>query len=334
MSGAVLVTGGAGYLGSVLVPALLSRGHAVRVLDALHFGEDGLASVRGHSALSLVRADVREEGAVRGALAGVEAVVHLAGVANDPSGDLDPAYTIAVNREATRALVGLAREAGVRRLVFASTTSVYGCRSDPGVDEDVPPEPLTWYARTKWEAEGLVRAAAAPGFATVCPRLGTVCGRSPRQRLDLAVNAIAVRALLTGAVTVQGGGQMRPNLHIRDAVALFLCLLDAPTEAVSGQIFNVANENLTVLEIARVVRGVVGEHVTVDVAPGHDARSYHVSSERIRRALGFVPRATVAEAVAELREACARGEITDPDEPRMHNVVWMRKQDLGLAGVP
>lgn len=334
---AVMVTGGAGYVGSVLVPKLIASGSCVRVLDLYLYGEDVLTTCRG-PALVEIKGDVRDASALRIAVAGCDAVIHLACVSNDPSFELDPALGRSINYEAFLTLLGVCGHAGVRRFIYASTSSVYGVKSEESVTEDLPLEPLTDYSRYKAMCEEALLAADLPGCTRVIVRPATVCGYSPRLRLDLTVNLLTNQAVNAGRITVLGGRQKRPNIHIQDIADLYVRLLDVPADRIDRQIFNVGYENLTVLEIAHLVRDVVvrsgvRQHVDIDVAPTNDVRSYHISSEKIGRQLGFWPSRTLADAIRELCDAFQAGWISDPmTSARYYNVRTMQREAESLAG--
>jgi len=324
-----LVTGGGGYVGSVLVPTLLQRGYMVKALDTFTFGDHVLDAARQQTALTIVKGDIRDYELVRRELQGVDVVIHLAAISNDPSAELDPSLTWSVNRDATCVLVEMAKASGVNRFIYASSASVYGVRDEPDVTEDLLLEPLTLYAKTKAEAEAVVRAASDDEFTTVCVRPATICGYSPRQRLDLTVNILTNHAANRGEITVFGGQQKRPNLHMKDMVDLYVTLIEAPAEKIDGEVFNVAYQNHTVLEIAEIVRQVVGPHVSIRITGTEDYRSYHVSSRKIRRVLGYQPKYTIEDAVRDLLQAFASGRIPNPDEPRYYNVKWMKLMGIG-----
>lgn len=325
----VLVTGGAGYVGSALVPKLLAAGHRVRVLDLYLFGADVLAPCRG-PALHEIRADLRDPHALRAALAGCDAVVHLACVSNDPSFELDPALGRSINYGAFLSLVDLARQSGIRRFVYASTSSVYGVKQEEEVTEELPLEPLTDYSRYKAMCEQALLAEPWPGCTVVIVRPATVCGYAPRLRLDLIVNILANQAVSAGRITVLGGGQKRPNIHVDDITDLYVELLDVAHERVDRETFNAGYGNHTVLELAELVRRVVVEsglrrEVEIEVATTNDVRSYHVSSEKIRRVLGFEPRRSIEDGVRDLCVAFAEGRIPDPlSDPRYYNIRTMQ----------
>jgi len=324
----VLVTGGAGYVGSALVPALLAAGHRATVLDLYLYG-DVFAPLRPHPALREVRGDLRDPDAVADALAGCDAVIHLACISNDPSFDLDPALGRSINYDAFRPLVRAAKRAGVGRFIYASSSSVYGIKTEPAVDEDLPLEPLTDYSRYKMLCEQVLAEERAPGFTTLTIRPATVCGYAPRLRLDLSVNILTNHALTNGRIKVFGGSQKRPNLHIADMVDLYLNALRWDAAAIDGRIYNVGYENHTILEIAQMVRDGVGGDVAIEITPTDDLRSYHISSDRIARELGFRPRHSIARAVRDLKTAFAAGLVPDSmTDPRWYNIRMMQKAGL------
>jgi nucleoside-diphosphate-sugar epimerase len=326
----ILVTGGAGYVGAVLVPRLLAHGHRVRVLDLYLYEPDPLRAVRGHPAIEEVRGDIRDQARLRQALAGCDTVIHLACISNDPSFDLDPALGRSINFDAFEPLVRLARDAGVDRFLYASSSSVYGVKSEPDVHEDARLEPLTDYSRYKALCEEVLARYQAPGFSTCTLRPATVCGYSPRQRLDVIVNILTNHAVNTGTIKVLGGAQKRPNIHIDDMVEAYVALLDAPDEQIAGRVYNVGGENVTVRELADRIRSVVGpDRVTTVVQETNDPRSYHISSDRVAREVGFRPKHTVEDAARDLVSAFARGDLPDPlTDVRYFNVAALKARNL------
>jgi nucleoside-diphosphate-sugar epimerase len=321
----VLVTGGAGYVGSVLTPKLLAAGHHVRVLDAYYFGTESLSAVRGHSRLCEIHADLRDRQAVDAALDGCDAVIHLACVSNDPSFELDPSLGRSINYDAFLPLVQLAKRRGVRRFIYASSSSVYGIKEEENVTEDLPLKPLTDYSKYKALCEDVLLAEREPGFTTLVLRPATVCGYSPRLRLDLSVNILTNLAYHKREITVFGGSQRRPNLHIEDMTDLYLAALQWPDEKIDGQIYNAGWQNLTIREIAELVRNETGDDVSIVTSPTNDLRSYHISSEKIKRELGWAPQCTVRDAIRDLlaafRAGRAPGSLTDP---RYFNIKTMQ----------
>jgi len=328
----VLVTGGAGYVGSVLVPLLLEVGHRVRVLDLFIYGDhvfDGIPAT-DRARLEILKGDLRDKGLLERGLKGCDAVIHLACISNDPSFELDPALGRSINYDAFIPLADIAKDSGVRRFIYASSSSVYGVKSDPEVNEELPLEPLTDYSKFKAMCEDELRERQSPGFTTLILRPATVCGYSPRLRLDLSVNILTNHAINRGKITVFGGQQLRPNFHVRDCAELYVKCLEFPDAMIAGKTFNAGYQNLKLIEIAELVREVVGSQVEIETTPTNDDRSYHISSDKIRRELGYEPRLTIEDAIRDLKEAFAAGKIQDPlTNPLYYNI--KRMQEIHLA---
>lgn len=309
----VLVTGGAGYVGSSLVPRLLAAGHKVTVYDIMYFGSDHLP--KDNPNLRVLEADIRDTAAFRAACNGVDAVIHLACISNDPSFELDEGLSTSINFECFEPMVVAAKEAKVRRFIYASTSSVYGVSDAPDVTEDHPLVPLTLYNKFKGMCEPLLFKHQSDDFTCVTIRPSTVCGYAPRLRLDLSVNILTNHAVNNRKITVFGGDQMRPNIHIEDMVDLYMLLLDLPKEKIAGETFNAGYRNMTISEIADVVKSVVTEEfpelgpIEIVRTPSDDKRSYHVNSDKIRRAIGFEPNRSVEQAVRDLCAAFKAGKI-------------------------
>lgn len=320
----VLVTGGAGYVGSALCPALLSAGYEVRVLDTCWYGEDVFPKVADDPKFELIVGDIRDQDVVRQALVGCTDVIHLACISNDPSYDLDPTLGEDVNFTAFEPLVQASKASGVQRFLYASSSSVYGVKEEEKVTEDLLLEPLTDYSRFKAMCEPILFGYGDDSFTTVAIRPATVCGYAPRQRLDVVVNILVNHAVNKGTIRVFGGAQYRPNLHIDDMVSAYLALLEAPSTAIQGQAFNVGGINHTVSEIAKIVQDNVPCETKVHVEPTDDHRSYRVSSDRIADAIGFRPTKGVADAVQDLVEAFNAGLLPDSfEDPRYFNIKRM-----------
>lgn len=325
----VLVTGGAGYVGSALVPALLEDGYQVKVLDLYLYGDQALDAVREHPNLIEIRGDLRNHQLVEQAAEGCDAVIHLACISNDPSFELDPDLGKSINYDAFVDLVKVAKDRGVKRFVYASSSSVYGVSDEPNVTEDLVLKPLTDYSKYKALCEEVLLREREPGFTTLIFRPATVCGYSDRLRLDLTVNILTNHAVNKGVITVFGGDQMRPNIHIDDMVRAYQESLKWPSAAIDGKTYNVGYHNHTVREIADMVRNVVGPHVQIETTPTDDNRSYHVSSDLIRRELGFEATHTVEDAVRDLQKAFTAGRVPDAmTDDRYYNIRRMQRVQL------
>jgi nucleoside-diphosphate-sugar epimerase len=321
----VLVTGGAGYVGAVLVPKLLGDGHKVRVLDTYFFGDNVLAANKGNAQLTEIKGDVRERPLLDGAIRGCDAVIHLACVSNDPSFELDPALGRSINYDAFIPLVQLSKKHGVERFIYASSSSVYGIKDEPSVTEELPLKPLTDYSKYKAMCEDILAKERAPGFTTLTIRPATIMGYSPRLRLDLSVNILTNLAYNKRQITVFGGEQRRPNLHIEDMTDLYVETLHWPAEKIDGKIYNAGWQNLKIREIAELVKEEIGDDVQILTSPTDDLRSYHISSEKIRRELGWAPKRTIQDAVRDLAAAFKAGKVPNSlTDPRYFNIKTMQ----------
>lgn len=324
----VLVTGGAGYVGAILVPKMIEAGYKVTVLDLFMYGEDVLKASRGPN-LREVKGDIRDAEVVKQALQGCDAVIHLACISNDPSFELNPDLGRSINLDAFVPLVRASKAAGVKRFVYASSSSVYGIKDGVEVTEDLSLEPLTDYSKFKAECEVLLKQEEAPGFTTVTIRPATVCGYSPRQRLDVVVNILTNLGVHKGEVSVFGGAQLRPNIHIEDMADAYMLLLQAPDEKVNGKVYNAGYENHSVMQLAEMVQRNVGPHVKLKVQNTNDMRSYHVSSKKIKDELGFEAAHSIEDAVVDLIKAFKDGRLPNSlDDPRYFNIKTMQKVNL------
>ena len=325
----VLVTGGAGYVGAILVPKLLQHGYKVKVVDLFLYGDHVLDVVKGHANLELYKGDIRDRGLLERSIPGCDAVIHLACISNDPSFDLDPALGRSINYDAFFDLVAVSKENGVKRFIYASSSSVYGIKEEKNVTEDLELEPLTDYSKYKAMCEEVLLREREAGFVPLILRPATVCGYSPRLRLDLTVNILTNHAINNRKILVFGGQQRRPNIHIEDVTDLYIHSLEWPDEVIDGQIFNAGYENHKVMEIAEIVQDVVGADVEIVVTPTDDHRSYHISSEKIKRELGFVPQHTIKDAVLDLQNAFAEGGIPNSmNDDNYFNVKAMQALNL------
>ncbi len=324
----VLVTGGAGYVGHVLTPRLLSLGYVVTVVDKLWYG----ARLPNDPNLNVIEGDIRDAPMLAEALKGIDAVLHLACISNDASFELDEKLSETVNYDCFEPMVIAAKKAGVQRFVYCSSSSVYGVSNSPDVTEEHPLVPLTLYNKFKGMCEPLLWKHKSDDFVCTVIRPATLCGYSPRTRLDLSVNILTNHAVNKGKITVFGGDQMRPNLHIEDMVDAYVLMLEADATKINGEIFNVAFQNHSIANIAKIVKKVVQEEIPklgdieIVTTPSNDNRSYHVNSDKIQRVLGFRPKRTLEDAVRDLTRAFRNHLMPDSfDNDWYYNVRTMKK---------
>jgi nucleoside-diphosphate-sugar epimerase len=308
----VLVTGGAGYKGCILVPKLLQAGYAVSVYDLMLFGADGLPR---HKDLTVIKGDIRDTAAYARAVRGMDAVIHMACISNDPSFELDPTLSRSINYECFEPMVVASKAAGVKRFVYVSSSSVYGVSDAPEVTEEHPLVPLTDYNKYKGLCEPILLRHQSPQFTIVIIRPATVCGYSPRMRLDLTVNILTNHAVHNGIITVFGGMQKRPNIHIDDVTELYVALLSMPARKIAGETFNAGYQNQTIMELAQITKAVVEQEmpdrapIQIKTTTTNDPRSYHVSSRKIAERLGWTPKRTIEDAVRDLCAAFKSGKL-------------------------
>src|SRR3989441_5047126 len=307
----ILVTGACGYKGTILVPKLLAAGHEVVGFDIMWFGN----FLQPHPSLRIVKGDVRNIDEIP--FDGVDAILHLSSVANDPCGDLDPKLTWEISCLATMQLADRAARRGIRRFIYASSASVYGIKEEPLVTEDLELLPISDYNKTKMVAERVLLSYSDQMSVQII-RPATVCGYSPRMRLDVSVNMLTMQALTREHITVFGGSQMRPNIHIDDIADVYLFMLEHPEHT---GVYNAGFENNSIMEIAEWV----AEHTParITVTESSDPRSYRVNSDKLL-ALGFRPKKTVNDAIREMVHKYRSGELKDED--RFHNLKWMQKE--------
>ena len=330
MAKRVLVTGGAGFLGSVLVPRLLDDGYHVDVFDRMLFGPEPLAPVAEHPHLRIVNGDLTRLAEQNGFLEGVDAVIHLGAFSNDPSCDLKPELTQRVNFDATTELARRAARAGVRRFLFASSCSVYGSNPSPIVDEGSELHPVSLYAQKKAEAERALFAMPTSGMTIGALRMATLYGLSPRMRFDLAINLMVMNAVTRRSIFVLGGGQQwRPFLHVSDAAQAFITAMEAPAEVVDREVFNVGADehNFRIGDLAWIVRDALPHlDIGIQTVPDDaDKRSYRVGFHKIMNRLGFHARADVAESIVEIARAIQAGRLGDCSDTRYYTVKHMRE---------
>ncbi len=304
----IFITGGAGYVGAMLVPRLLKDGYEVTVLDLMIYGED---VIDNHPKLHKITGDIRDVKLLTETIPGHDAVIHLACISNDPSFELNPGLGKSINLDAFEPLVQISKESNVKRFIYASSSSVYGVKQEKDVNEDMVLEPLTDYSKFKADCEKIIAKYQSDTFTTVTVRPATVCGYSTRQRLDVVVNILTNLAYHKREISVFGGNQLRPNIHMSDMVEAYVTMLEAPKEKIAGEIFNIGGENHTVLEIAETVRNIIGQDVQLIATPTNDNRSYHISSKKIANKLNFIPKSTISQAVEELKQAFEQGKLKD-----------------------
>jgi len=325
----IFITGGAGYVGSELVPKLLEKGYKVKVLDLYIYGEHVLDSVKEHPNLIQVKGDLRNKELVRKELKGFDTVIHLACISNDPSFELNPALGKSINYDAFTDLVEISVNERVKNFIYASSSSVYGIKEEPEVTEELSLEPLTDYSKYKAMCETVLLNAATDEFIVTIIRPSTVCGYSPRLRLDLTVNILTNHAINKGEITVFGGEQKRPNLHIEDMANLYLYLLEQPNEKIHKKIWNAGYQNYKVKNIAEIVKKVIDPKLPIKTVPTDDNRSYHVSAKKIADDIGFVAKHSIEEAVRDLKNAFDQGKIPDSmDDVRYFNIKMMQSINL------
>ena len=322
----IYITGGAGYVGAMLVPRLLEEGYEVTVLDLMLYGDD---VIRPHKNLNLIKGDIRDVNLLKQTIPGHDEVINLACISNDPSFELNPNLGRSINLDAFEPLVQVSKENGVSRFIYASSSSVYGVKEEKDVHEGMTLEPLTDYSKFKADCEKILSEYESADFTTVTIRPATVCGYSTRQRLDVVVNILTNLAFHKREISVFGGNQLRPNIHIQDMVEAYLTLLKAPREKIAGEIFNAGYENQTVLELAETVQKVVGEDVKLVATPTNDNRSYHISSKKIAEKLGFVARHSIADASKDLKEAFEKGLLPNSlSDEKYFNIKRMQSAEL------
>lgn len=319
-----LVIGGAGYIGSALLPKLLERGYHVRLLDLFMFGRGPIAGVVEHPNLEIIEADFRHMDKIVQAMRGVEEVIHLGGIVGDPACSLDQELTVEVNLIATRMIAEVAKGSGIRRFCFASTCSVYGA-TDHILDERSEANPVSLYARSKLASENVLRHMADESFFPVILRFGTVYGQSGRTRFDLVINLLTAKAFVDGTITVLGGSQWRPFVHVDDAALALVRAVEAPAELVGGEVFNVGSneQNYRLGEAAQVIQSLVPKADIVDMGAGTDFRNYRVDFTKITRTLGFIPRWTMQDGIRQVVAALESGEVKDYRHPMYSNVKFL-----------
>ena len=325
-SQSIFVTGGAGYVGAMLVPRLLQDGNRVTVLDLMIYGEEVLPE---HPNLMVIKGDIRNQELLKSSIPGHDVVIHLACISNDPSFELNPDLGKSINLDAFRPLVEISKNSNVKRFFYASSSSVYGIKKEPNVHEEMELEPLTDYSIFKADCEKILAEYQSDDFTTTTIRPATVCGYSPRQRLDVVVNILTNLAYHKREISIFGGDQLRPNIHIADMVEVYMVLLMSPKEKIAGKIYNVGYENQPVKKIAETVKNVVGDDVKLVTNHSDDNRSYHISSNKIKTELGFEAKHTIREAVEDLCDAFDKNLLPNSLSDEMYfNIKRMQNLEL------
>ena len=302
----ILITGGAGYVGSALTPYLLEKGHKVTVLDLMIYGEEVLEK---NTSLNIIKGDIRDQNLLKKILPGHDVVIHLACISNDPSFELNPQLGKSINLDAFTPLVAISKKSLIKKFIYASSSSVYGVKEEKNVHENVSLEPLTDYSKFKVECEKILDSYISDNFTPITIRPATVCGYAPRQRLDVVVNILSNLAYHKREISIFGGKQLRPNIHIKDMVRAYEVLINAPKAKVEGQKFNAGYENQTVADLADIVKSVIGDDVKLVTKITNDNRSYHISSQKIKDVLGFETQSTIKDAVIDLKNAFQEGKL-------------------------
>ncbi len=330
----VLVIGGAGYIGSALIPKLLEKGYEVRVLDLLIFGVEPIMNFWHHPNLEIIQADFRQVDKVVEAMQGVDSVIHLGGIVGDPACALDENMTMEVNLMATRMICEVAKGTGAQRFIFASTCSVYGA-GDELLDELSALKPVSLYARSKIASEQVILEKMGDGFDPIILRFGTIFGLSGRTRFDLVINLLTAKALLDGQITVYGGEQWRPFVHVDDAARAIFKSLEAPISLVKGQVLNVGSDenNYTIQQVGEIIQGMVPSAQLISMGNDADRRNYRVNFKKIRRILDFKPQWSVEAGVRQVIEAIRSGRIKNYRDPKFSNVQFLTEENMLLNPV-
>ncbi len=323
----IFITGGAGYVGSALVPSLLDLGYNVSVYDLFMYGD----FIKEHSNLKKIKGDIRDRNKLIESVKGNDAIIHLACISNDPGFDLDPKLGKSINYDAFFNLLDAAKISGMKRFILASSTSQYGIKDkNISVTEDTEPAPITDYAKYKLECEKLLSTSDIGDMEYVFIRPATVCGYAPRLRLDLSVNILTINALINKKIKIFGGSQLRPNININDMVRVYELMLTAPGEKIHKQAFNVGYQNKSILELAEIVKKTLDDKdITFEIEETNDKRSYHINSDKIKNILGFENKFTIEDAVTSIKEAYEKGLIINGlENPLYYNVKQMKLLNL------
>ncbi len=330
MSKKIFITGGAGYIGSLLVPFLLKKGHEIKVYDTLFFGSDFFKESKN---LKIVKGDIRDVQKLKKECSGYDVFIHLACISNDASYILDEQLSKSINFDAFEPMVNTAKEVNISRFIYASTSSVYGISDEKDVKENHPLVPLTLYNKFKGLCEPILLEKTDNNFEGVIFRPATVCGYAPRLRLDLSVNILTNHAYNKNKITVFGGNQLRPNLNIKDYCLAVDILINAETNKIKNQIFNIGYENMSILNLAELVQKVFqnrySKNIQIERTSSNDNRSYHINSDKVKDELGFKPKYTITDAIETILDAFEANKIKDSFENDIYFNV-KRMQNLNV----
>ena len=322
----IFITGGAGYVGSALSDYLTEKGYSVTVYDLFIYGKNVFEKKND---INLIKGDIRDFKLLKSSMSGHDAVIHLACISNDPSYELNPILGKSINLDAFEPMVKASKELGIERFIYASSSSVYGIKNEKNVHEDMKLEPITDYSKYKMECEKILNKYSSDDFITITVRPATVCGYSKRQRLDVIVNILSNIGFHKREITIFGGNQLRPNIHIKDMIRSYEVLLEAPKEKVNTEIFNAGWENQSVNQIASTVKNILGKDIKLIVSPTDDNRSYHISSEKIKDVLNFSTKFTIEDAINDLNEAFKNKLLDNPlKNPNYFNIKKMQILNL------
>ncbi len=322
----IFITGGAGYVGSDLVPLLLKLNHQVTVYDLMIYGQNVLDN---HPNLRLIKGDIRDLKKVEKYVKDHDIFIHLACISNDPSFELDLDLGKSINLDCFEPILKISKDSGIKRFVYASSSSVYGVKKEEKVIEDMSLEPLTDYSKYKAICEEILNKHKSKDFCVTTIRPATVCGYARRQRLDVIINILTNHAVNTGKIKIFGGDQKRPNINIKDMSKSYIQVINSPENLINGEIFNVGDENFTVNELAETVRKVVGSHVISETTPSNDNRSYHIDSSKIKNRLGFELKYSIKLAVEGLKDAFDKKLLPDSmTASKYYNIKKMQEINL------
>ncbi len=321
----IFITGGAGYVGSELSKYLINEGYEVTVFDLFIYGE----TLENHPRLKLIKGDIRDQIKLEKHITGHDVVIHLACISNDPSFELNPKLGKEINLDAFEPLVKISKQNGIKKFIYASSSSVYGIKKEKNVSEEMSLEPITDYSKFKAECEKILFKYKSENFITIVVRPATVCGYSSRQRLDLVVNILTNLAYHKREISVFGGEQLRPNIHIKDMVRSYKFLMEQDEKKVNGEIFNVGYENKSINDLANEVTKVIGTDVKIARVPSNDNRSYHISSSKIYKLFGFKNKFNILDAVQDLKSAFENKKLINClDDENYFNIKKMQNINL------